>query len=169
MPVQTEVSIQSQIADAICSATDEVFSVMLGMQTVAGAPQMGKTAQDLSGVAAVLGLTGEEWTGSGEFSCESTLACRVASALLMEEYTEVNDDVLDAVAEVANMVIGNVKNKIEQELGPMGMSTPAVVFGADFETRVFQAPEAVVVPFMCAGVSMTVQLVLRPRRKLRRA
>ena len=90
------------------------------------------------------------------------MACKIASAMLMAEYDSVDDDVLDAIAEVANMVVGNIKNLIEDDLGPMGLSTPTVISGCDFETRTPGNPDWVLVPFECDGETVTVQVVLAP-------
>ena len=76
---------------------------MLGVEIAAGDAQTGRAEQDHSGVVAVLGLTGE-WGGSGEISCDSGLALQMASKLLMADYAAVDEEVLDAVAEVANMI-----------------------------------------------------------------
>ena len=95
-------------------------------------------------VTALLGLTGA-WSGSGQFSCAPELACRIAAQMLMSEYKTVDEDVLDAVAEVANMIIGNVKNMLEAGLGPMGLSVPTIVFGEQFDTRVAGNPDPVIV------------------------
>lgn len=150
-----------EIGDAIHAAAEEVFSVMLGIDLVPGEPQTGQAGQDHSGVVAVLGLTGA-WGGSGQISCESALARQMASRLLMSEYDTVDEDVLDAVAEVANMIVGNVKTSLERSLGPMGLSAPAVFFGGDFETRVVGKPNMVLVPFECAEGNMTVQIAVAP-------
>jgi chemotaxis protein CheX len=158
-----------EIGLAICAATDEVFSVMLGIELTAGEPQTGRVAQDHSGVVAVLGLTGE-WGGSGQVSCEPGLALQIASKLLMAEYTAVDEEVLDAVAEVANMIVGNVKTTLEHTLGPMGLSAPAVFSGGEFETRVVGNPNMVLVPFTCAEGVLTVQIAVAPvaRERLRK-
>ena len=89
------------IGCAIRSATEEVFSVMLGMELVPGVAQMGRTWQghtgvSHSGVVAVLGLTGA-WGGSGQLSCESDFAQQIASKLLMSNYDSVDEEVLDAI------------------------------------------------------------------------
>ena len=77
----------------------------------------------------------------------------------MAEYPEINDEVLDAIAELANMIVGNVKVALEDRLGPMGLSTPVMISG-DFETRVVGNPAWVTVPFECDAGNMTVQIVL---------
>ena len=56
----------------------------------------------------MVGVAGS-WTGTGHMSCSPQFAQKLAGALLMTEYDSVNEDVLDAVAEVANMIVGNVK------------------------------------------------------------
>jgi chemotaxis protein CheX len=82
----------------------------------------------------LIGLAGT-WTGAGSVSCSPALACRVCSAMLMTESSSINEEVLDAVAELTNMIIGSVKTDLEQELGPLGLSIPTVVFGRNFRTR----------------------------------
>src|ERR1051326_896157 len=110
---------QPEIAEAIQAATAEVFSTMLGIDITAGETISGETAGCAqSGVVALLGLAGE-WIGSGSLSCDPPFACKMASQLLMAEYDTVNEEVLDAVAEVANMIIGNVKTALELKLGPI--------------------------------------------------
>lgn len=150
-----------EIGNAIRLATEEVFSVMLGLDLAPGEPQMGRPSRDHSGVVAVLGLTGA-WGGSGQISCQTALATQIASKLLMSDYDSVSEDVLDAIAEVANMIIGNVKTSLELALGPMGLSAPAVFFGGDFETRVVGNPNMVLVPFTCNEGLLTVQIAIAP-------
>jgi chemotaxis protein CheX len=112
----TDLMTEGEIAEAIRLATQEVFSTMLGLEIAPGDTASGKTAGCASGVVALLGLAGD-WVGSGSLSCDPPFACKLASQLLMAEYDSVNDEVLDAVAEVANMIIGNVKTALEIKLG----------------------------------------------------
>lgn len=109
----------------------------------------------------MLGLTGA-WGGSGQLSCDRELAVHIARQLLMSDCASVDEEVLDAMAEVANMIVGNVKTHLEQTLGPMGLSTPAVFFGGDFETRVVGKTNTVLVPFGCAAGELTVQVAVAP-------
>jgi chemotaxis protein CheX len=159
----------TEIAAAIRSATEEVFSTMLAMEIAARDTVSGQTsACSQSGVVALLGLAGE-WAGSGSLSCHPGLACKMAGQLLMAEYDTVNEDVLDAVAEVANMIVGNVKTILEEKLGPMGLSTPTVIYGRNFETRSVGNKDWVIVPFDCGGESMQVQVSIAPNRNNRGA
>jgi chemotaxis protein CheX len=151
------------IRNHIQTATEEVFSTMLGIEIAMGEMTLGHTSSH-SGVTALLGLTGA-WTGSGQISCEPVLACKIASQFLMAEYPVVDDEVLDALAELANMIIGNVKTLLEHKLGPMGLSTPVIISGGEFETRILGCPAWIVVPFACAEGTLVVQVVLSPSKQ----
>ena len=81
--------------------------------------------------------------------------------MLMAEYGVVDDDVLDAVAEVANMVLGNVKTALEKTLGPMGMSIPTAIYGKNFLAKSFGDETWSVVVFDCEGQRLEVKLFLK--------
>jgi len=49
------------------------------------------------------------------------MACKLAAAMMMSQYDKVNDEVMDAMGEVANMVIGGVKTRLEEIVGAMAM------------------------------------------------
>jgi chemotaxis protein CheX len=85
------------------------------------------------------------------------------------EAEAVDGDVLDAVAEVANMVIGNVKTGLEQDLGPLGMSIPTIIFGKNFSARSAGSEEWLTVPFYCENERIEVKLCLAPNRAGRAA
>lgn len=155
---------QAEIVGFITTSTIEVFSMMLGVEIAPTKPfvQMTTTAP-ASGVVSLVGLAGD-WVGTGSISCSANFACRIASLMLMAEYAAVTEDVLDAVAELTNMIIGNVKTVVEERLGPMGLSVPTVIFGRNFQTRNAGNHEWVVVPFGFEGECMHVQLCLLPSR-----
>ena len=153
---------QAEIAEAIRNATNEVFSTMLALDLVAQPIEIGDSAaRSRAGVIALLGFAGD-WVGSGILYCEARFGCILASRLLMAEYTSVDEDVLDAIAEVANMIIGNVKTVLEQNLGTLGLSTPTVIYGRNFEARTVGTREWVTVPFAAGDDIMGVQISIAP-------
>ena len=82
----------------------------------------------------------------------------------MTEYAGLNEDVLDAMAEVANMIIGNVKTHFEETLGPLDLSIPMVVFGHNYKTRSIGAPSWVIVPFATGDCSWEIRFCMMPSR-----
>jgi chemotaxis protein CheX len=149
-----------ELVALVREATENVFETMLGQSIVTGAGYVDSVAATSSnGVVSFIGLAGT-WMGTGSISCSATCACSLASQLLMGEYHAVDDDVLDAVAEVTNMILGNVKTALEERLGPMGLSIPTVIYGRNFSSRTFGKQEWTVVPFDCDGGRLEVQLCL---------
>jgi chemotaxis protein CheX len=145
-------------------AASQVFEMMLAMQ-LEPAEAYTDTAASLStnGVVSFIGLAGT-WAGTGSISCSAPFACKIASHLMMSEYESVDDEVLDAVAEVTNMIVGNVKTMLEERLGPMGLSIPTVIYGRNFTSRTVGKQEWTIVPFSADGEVIEIQLCLAPQR-----
>lgn len=139
------------LIEVVRTTTIEVFSTMLGVEVAALAPTVAKqlTTRN-SGLVAIVGMAGAV-SGSGSFCLSQNLACRVSSRFLMQdpEFDEVNDDVLDAVAELSNMIVGGLKTILEEQFGPMGLSIPQIVFGENYVTRSSSAGDRIAIPFEC--------------------
>jgi chemotaxis protein CheX len=143
-------------------ATHEVFDTMLGLELVDRPASIGQTAPEpIDGVVAIIGLAGK-WVGTGTFSATAEGARTIASRMLMQEYAAVDDEVLDAIGEVTNMIVGNVKTGLEEEYGAMGLSIPTVIYGRNFTTRSVGRNEWVLVPFGCLETNVEVHLCLIP-------
>jgi chemotaxis protein CheX len=155
----------SEVAEYIKLATGEVFSQMLGMTPQAAeASQMEGPWPAGNGVVAVVGIAGD-WSGAGTISSSTALACQIASAMLMAPYYSIDDDVLDAFAEVANMIVGNVKTHLEDRIGPLGLSIPTVVHGHNFQSRTVTSQSWTVVPFTVDGERFEVHVCLAPQKR----
>jgi chemotaxis protein CheX len=154
-----------QLVGMIRRATQEVFSMMLGSELQPGNAFLDNAAPGpKEGVVALIGLAGE-WAGSGILCCKADTARKISGLLLMQEFAAVDEEVLDAVGEVANMVFGNVKTALEEETGPMGLSIPTVIYGRNFSTRSVGRTEWSVVPFHMDDGQFEIQLCLTLARQ----
>jgi chemotaxis protein CheX len=153
---------REDIVEILHTTTESVFSMMLNL---AATPQQDRQeSRDPApgeGVIAMVGITGD-WTGMGQIYCSAEFACQLAGALLMSAYSAVDADVLDAVAEVANMIIGNVKTSLEERLGPLGLGVPTVIYGRNYQARTGGVHDWTVVPFHCGDKKMEVRFCLFP-------
>jgi chemotaxis protein CheX len=157
--------LQEFIAKAICQCTEQVFSTMLGVEIGSGESSIEATTPEANdGVVALIGVAGP-WTGTGSLSCSPHMACRVCSQMLMSESPSVDEEVLDAVAELTNMIVGGVKTELELQLGPLGISIPTVVFGKNFKTKSATHSEWVVVRFSWENEPLDVKLCLARNEK----
>jgi chemotaxis protein CheX len=157
----------ARVVQAIQAATEEVFVTMLDMTAdvlePSGSP--GEDDDPNGSLVAMVGLTGA-WSGTGSVVCPPSLAQEVWSRMFMAEPSgdsfSLSDEVLDAVAELANMIIGNTKNSLEEDLGSLAMSIPSVIYGRNFRIRSLNGAQWVVVPFSAGGNRITVKICLAP-------
>jgi chemotaxis protein CheX len=157
--------LDESIVRAIVGSAREFFSTMLGVDLGPGAPYTEATASEANdGVVALVGVAGP-WTGTGILSCSPRMACRICAQMLMTESTSINEDVLDAVAELTNMIIGGAKTTLEAELGPLGLSIPTVVYGRNFKTKSAIHVAWEVVRFQWDEERFEVKLCLAPTGK----
>lgn len=158
---------QQDIEQAVGQASREVFETMLNLPLVVE-PSVRRSVIEpevFHGVVALLGIAGS-WTGTGHISCTSLFAQKMAGSLLMTEYDSINEDVLDAVAEVANMIIGNVKSLFEEKLGPLGLTVPTVIFGRNYQTRSAGVKDWVLVRLRSGDESMDINFCMMPTKVL---
>lgn len=83
------------------------------------------TTYDLS---AIIGITGEP-SGSVILSFPASLACRIASNMLMEEIATLDRSVEDAIGEIGNIVVGDARRLLIQDGFNLSISVPTVVVG----------------------------------------
>jgi len=153
-----------QQAEMIRQSMEEVFGTMLGLEIEAQPPYIDHNPPEpVEGVVSLIGLAGQ-WAGSGRFACSAGMALKISGALLMSEYSAIDDEVLDAIGEVTNMVLGNVKTALEAELGNMGLSIPTVIYGRNFTTRGVSKSSWTVVQFHCQGDVIDVRLCMAPKK-----
>jgi len=160
----TEAEMSVLVDEAIRGAVTSICEQMLGCEAEARETiRIGSPLQESDGVVALVGMAGP-WIGTGALTCRPDLACTMAGKFLMTEYPEVNDEVLDAVAEIANMVFGNLKTCIEERVGEMGLSTPTTIYGASFTTKIGGSQSWSLIPFHLCGGEMLIQICVLPNR-----
>jgi chemotaxis protein CheX len=159
-------NLNDTLSNSISKSTIEVFSTMLSLEVEVTESLVEKTLPEATdGLVSFIGVAGV-WAGTGSLACSKVLGCLICSQMLMTESTSIDEDVLDAVAEMTNMVIGSVKTELEQTLGPLGLSIPTVVFGRNFSTKSGGNTDWVVVRFRCDTEAFSVKMCLTPSEKV---
>ena len=150
-------------------STKQVFGTMLNLDVECGQVRCDtRTSIQSAGIVAMVGMAGAI-SGNGCLCFSKSFACQLASRFLMAEYPEVCDDVLDAVAELSNMVVGGLKTVLEEGSGPMGLSVPTVVCGESYLTRTAPIGDRFVLDFSCNNgqdeFSITVCLITEQKNR----
>ena len=92
----------------------------------------------------MIGLSGKA-VGTVVINLSEEVAIKTASAMLMTELTELDDDVFDAVGELANMVAGQAEAELAEY--EMSVSLPNVITGEDHEITFPSNAQPITVPF----------------------
>ena len=74
------------------------------------------------------------WNGAVLLECSPAQACSFTQLLLsVDRPTAVNDDVRDALGELANMLAGNLKSVLPRGVS---LSVPSITVGTDYTLRI---------------------------------
>jgi chemotaxis protein CheX len=108
-------------------AAKNVFETMINVPFSLGKPSL-KTGSQVPPheISSIIGLSGNV-SGSVVISLSPEVAFLLVSALVGDEVTELDDDCIDAIGEIANMIAGNAKTDFPS--GNNSISTPSVVVG----------------------------------------
>lgn len=111
--------------------TRSVFSTMLGLDLMHLPLEVDPMEHFKDSVSAMVGLAGT-YNGLISIHQPTSLAIKLTEAMLDMEVNEVDQDVFDALGEIANMVAGNIKQHLSRGGLDVRLSTPSVASGSDY-------------------------------------
>jgi len=146
------------IAEQLDEVIHTVWQTMLG-QDVRSVPAVNPWREDgTPGMMACIQITGG-WEGAVTIECTVELARSMAEDMFgMEPGEAADDEVFDALGELANVVGGNVKALLD---GSADLSLPAVTTGVDYRVVVPGSKETCQLGFDLAGHPFRVGLLSR--------
>lgn len=122
---------QEALVKNLIDDTRNVFSTMLGLELMHLPLEVDPLKHFNDCISAMVGLAGT-YNGLVSIHQPISLGTRLASVMLDMELEEGDQDVLDALGEVANMVAGNFKQHLSKGGLDVRLSTPSVVTGHDY-------------------------------------
>ncbi|NUQ00316.1 MAG: chemotaxis protein CheX [Armatimonadetes bacterium] len=125
-----------------------LFNTMLGCGVQRGEVTVAHESGEPQHLVALIGLNGPA-RGTVAVSLPISTSLAVAGRLLGEAPSMVNDDVADALAEIANMIAGGAKAKLSGDGKPIDLSLPTVVTGRDYQVVYPTGAVWLDVPFTC--------------------
>ena len=114
------------------SSLRHTFDTMLSCEARRGDMVLKENNQAQHHVSGVIGLSGKA-VGTVVVSFSEPVALQAASTMLLTEFTEIDDEVLDAVGELTNMVAGAAKAELEEY--DLMSSLPNVITGSGHEVH----------------------------------
>ena len=151
---------EEQVAGFVIDATREVFSTMVMMEVTGDFPLKVPVSRFKCSITGMVGFAGT-YSGVISIHCPVDLALKVTSNMLGIECDEVNEDLNDAIGEIANMLGGSVKQVLSKGGLDVKLSIPTVISGEDYTVNSLSDNDCIVVPFTVEGYTLLVGLTLK--------
>lgn len=136
--------------------TVNVLKTMASLEPVPGKPYLKDDKLSMGDISGIIGLTGAK-QGSVVVSFTKDCALKIISSMMAQEYTELNDEVRDAVGEITNMISGDARRHLA-ELGlKFEAGIPTVITGKGHEISNLCDGPRIVIPFKCEGLDFFVE------------
>ena len=126
---------QVSMSETLLDAAKEVFETMIFMSITEKEDQETEIVGDT--YLGTISFKGDIQGSLGVTFEESAAKAVAANMLCLEPDEAVSDeDLADAVGEVANMVMGGVKSRLPDEIGSIEISIPTVISGRNLKSNV---------------------------------
>jgi len=143
----------------VIDATREIFTGMIMMDVSQAGDPMDTLGSLDDSITGMVGLAGR-YRGMLAVHFPRTLALAITSNFLGVEVDELNEDVEDAVGEIANMLGGNVKTFLSDEGKEIQLSIPSTISGENYTFLYQEDVNQVVIPFQAGEEIFHVELEL---------
>lgn len=147
------------IREKIIDAVIEIFSSMVMMDISVGEAEVNESGKLHNTITGLIGLAGTH-KGVLAIHIPHPVALAITSSFLGIEVNEINEDVEDAVGELANMLGGNVKTVLTENGRDIELSLPSTISGASYNFQPSKDVQKVVVRFSTAHGPFLAELQL---------
>ncbi|MBW2037537.1 MAG: chemotaxis protein CheX [Deltaproteobacteria bacterium] len=146
-----------KLINPFIDATFNVLETMASTKATAGKPYLKRDKTAQGDVTGIIGLTGEtRGTISISFTKNSILP--IVSKMFGEEMKELNDEIKDAVGEIANMISGQARQGLEEMGRSLKAAIPTVIMGPNHTiTHVTNYP-IIAIPFTTGNGAFTIEV-----------
>ena len=149
---------EEQLMEHLDGDVREIFSTMVGVE-VAPSRQTATETKFTDCVTAMVGFAGS-YNGMISISTPKKLAISLAEQMLGMEISECDDDVRDALGEIANMIGGSFKHHFVMNGHEVRLSTPSVISGDEYVMSVGSIPDTLTLMFEFGGEHFMVSVYL---------
>lgn len=140
--------------EAFIKGIQDTLGTMASTNVIAGRPHIEHQFEMKGDVAAIVGLVAPPLKGNFIISFESKGILQIYENMVGEKKEELNDEIKDAIGEIANMVYGSSKTLLNQNGHNFQMALPTVVLGEYFPPKDHQ------------GVTLVIPFNFQPDQKL---
>jgi chemotaxis protein CheX len=130
---------------------------MIMLEVTPGEPFSREQGMINNSISGIIGLAGS-LKGLLAIHLPKQTALAVTTAFLGMEVEEIDDDVRDAIGELANMLAGSLKSALDPSGSAIKLTMPSAVHGEEYSINCLAGAETVAVPFTFNGDQFMVEL-----------
>ncbi len=146
------------VGNEIITGTQDVFSTMLMVDLESDVVIENEKCNIQSNLTSMIGLGGD-LRGLLAVHCPASVAQAITGAFLGMDIDELNDDVKDAIGEIANMIAGNLKVSYAKADIDVELAIPTSIVGESFYVSGVVGANRIIVPFKMGGDTFWVELM----------
>ncbi len=144
-------------AQMIINSTQEIFATMLMMEVTPEAPLAERISKYRFSTSGIIGMAGTV-KGLLAIHAPNAVAMAITSNFLGMDVEEINEDVQDALGELANMLAGSVKTHLTETGKDIQLSIPSAICGEEYVLDYHARNDGAMVPFATAAGNFLVEL-----------
>lgn len=152
-PIRYDVGFINPFLEAVVS----VLGTMANVPATPGRPFVNATRTAIGDVTGLIGITGHS-AGTMSLTLSKGAILLIVNNMLHESYTELNDDIADAVGELTNMIAGQARMHLSQQGLNFSASTPSVVMGKGHRLSHISGSPILSIPFTTEGGDLVVEV-----------
>jgi chemotaxis protein CheX len=141
----------------LLNAVIEVLATMAAIKAKPGKPYINTVGAAVGDVTGLIGVTGH---AEGVISLTLAEGCvlRIVSHMLGEEFTGINDEIVDAVGELTNMIAGQARTHLAREGMNFQAATPSVFTGKNPTLKHVGGAPILSIPFSTPDGNLVVEI-----------
>jgi chemotaxis protein CheX len=149
-----------EIINSFLEATVSVIKTMASVDLVPGKPFIKKGSISTGDISGIVGMAGES-EGSLSLSFSKECILYIVSSMFGEPFTEITEEVKDAVGELTNMISGDARRRLETAGILYHGAIPSVISGPNHEIRHVTKEPIISIPFDSANGGFHLELCFK--------
>ncbi len=142
----------TDVSDKIIDSAIEIFTTMVMMDVSSGGSPVKELGRLKKSITGMIGLAGTH-RGVLAVHLPNEVAMAITSGFLGMDVEEMNEDVEDAVGEIANMLGGSLKTILSDKGKDIQLSLPSTISGEEYAYTSQANVDQIILPFNApAGV-----------------
>ncbi|MDD2557234.1 MAG: chemotaxis protein CheX [Desulfuromonadaceae bacterium] len=151
---------ENNLQQQIINATQAVFDTMLMLPVTSGVALPDKVYLFNDSISGMLGFSGDV-QGMLTIHCPQQIAFCITGQLLGMEVDGMDEDVKDTIGEMANMILGGIKDAFLERGTDISLAVPTVMSGRSYRVKTVDYASWTTVPFYLDDGEFLVELKLK--------